>query len=127
VVAPPTRINSILSLLLPLLTLNPPPPPFLELVITPIFRPLFLLWQHLVQDKTADPLTRKELEEIINGWIRLMDVGVVEKEVWEVLRNGRGWVGKGVGMGDDGEVLFWDKVVGLEGGEEMGVAVFFGR
>ena len=131
VVTTPSRINSLVSLLLPLLTLNPPPPPFLDLALTPIIRPLFLLWQDLKQDKTADPLTRKEIEDVIGAWVRLMDVDLVEKALWEVLQGGRGWkgIGFGGGMHDEEMVLFWGQSVAQEDDTDddgTGAAVLYG-
>lgn len=101
----------------------------MDLIITPIVSPLFLLWQYLEQDKTADPLTKKELQEVIAAWIRLMDVTVVEKGLWHVLNGGRGWKVAGMGglAGETSDILFWDKAVATGEEEDAGVAVFFGR
>ena len=112
VVTSAESVNTLLSLLLPLLTLNPPTPPLLHALITPILRPLYLLWQHMQKDKTADSLTGEELGQAVASWIRLINLDQVEKTMWSIIVSGRGWHLAGAGdVLDDRQVLYWDHTI----------------
>ncbi|KAJ9105392.1 hypothetical protein QFC21_001762 [Naganishia friedmannii] len=127
VVTSPKRINKALSILLPLLTSTPPTSTIVSCTITPILPQLFSLAVHLSSSRTADPLTKQELDDVLRAWARLADRKVVVKGIWGILNSGRGW-----GLTDEeGNEFFWDHAVeegnGKEEDGEGGVAVWYGK
>lgn len=106
VVRRPQDINDALSILLPLLTSTPPGSVVITETVTPILPQLFALAVHLQTDRTADPLTRQELQDILRTWARLADREVVIRGIWDILNSGRGW---GV-TDEDGNEFFWNYV-----------------
>jgi hypothetical protein len=106
VVRHPQEINDALSILLPLLTSTPPTSIVITETVTPILPQLFALAVHLQTDRTADPLTRQELQDILRTWARLADREVVIRGIWDILNSGRGW---GV-TDEEGNEFFWNYV-----------------
>jgi hypothetical protein len=127
IVTPPKRINEALSVLLPLLTSTPPTSTIVSATITPILSQLFSLAVHLSSSRTADPLTRQELQDVLRAWARLADQEVVVRGIWGILNSGRGW-----GLTDEeGNEFFWDHATVDEEDEDDhgggGVAVWYGK
>ncbi|KAJ9112328.1 hypothetical protein QFC19_000748 [Naganishia cerealis] len=122
VVTSPKQINDALSILLPLLTSTPPTSTIVSATISPILPQLFSLAVYLASDRTADPLTRQELQDVLRAWARLADRDVVVKGIWAILNSGRGW-----GLTDEeGNEFFWDHSTG-EDAEDGGIAVWYGK
>lgn len=121
VVRHPQQINDALSILLPLLTSTPPGSIVITQTVTPILPQLFALAVHLQTDRTADPLTRQEIQDILRTWARLVDCEVVIRGIWDILHSGRGW---GV-TDEDGNEFFW-KYVEEADTEQSGVGIWYG-
>ena len=121
VVRHPQQINDALSILLPLLTSTPPGSIVINQTVTPILPQLFALAVHLQTDRTADPLTRQEIQDILRTWARLVDPDVVVRGIWNILHSGRGW---GV-TDEDGNEFFW-KYVEEADTEQSGVGIWYG-
>lgn len=122
IVTSPKRINDALSILLPLLTSTPPTSTIVSAIITPILPQLFSLAVHLTSSRTADPLTRQELQDVLRAWARLADRDVVVKGIWGILTSGRGW-----GLTDEeGNEFFWDYATEEEE-DDGGIAVWYGK
>lgn len=122
VVSSPRQINDALSILLPLLTATPPTAIVVTRVVTPILAPLFALAVYLQSDRTADPLTRQEIQDVLRAWARLADREVVVKGIWDILNSGRGW---GV-TDEEGNEFFWEHAVG-DDVEHSGVGIWYGK
>lgn len=122
VVGSPRQINNALSILLPLLVSTPPTSMVVTRTVTPILPQLFALAVYLQNDRTADPLTRQEIQDVLRAWARLADREVVVKGIWDILNSGRGW-----GLTDeDANEFFWEHVAS-EDVEQSGVAIWYGK
>lgn len=122
VVGSPRQVNDALSIILPLLTATPPTSMTITRLVTPILSQLFALAVYLQSDRTADPLTRQEIQDVLRAWARLADREVVVKGIWDILNSGRGW---GV-TDEEGNEFFWKHVLG-DDVEESGVGIWYGK
>lgn len=114
-------VASSLAIILPLLTRVPPSSEFIDSLLTPIIAPFFALFCELEADPTADPMTKREIKECLEIWVRTVDEGVAVKGIWRILTSGRGW-----GLEDEeGRCLFWGKEFTEEGAGGLGV--WYGR
>lgn len=122
VVRHPQQIGEALSILLPLLTSTPPSSIVIDQTVTLILPQLFALAVHLQTDRTADPLTRQEIQDILRTWARLADREVVVKGIWDILNSGRGW-----GLTDEeGNEFYWNYVEDANP-EQSGVGIWYGQ